>query len=157
VLLALAACASCWAVAAPGAAATPGVLTVSQVRGLFAAHGIELVSSTLAKARSRFVFPASLTNDLVVLVPLTGHTQGLSDLVVVVWTHPSRAQQASASWARQLQDRNGWFAVDYNLVWSSTHQPEAASPILHAITNTIIVEECRAAGSSAAACAKLVA
>ena len=153
-------CTVCCVIAAPvsdAAAATPGVLTVAQVRALFSAHGIELTPSTFAKAKTRFLFPASLSKDVVVLVPSTGHAQGLSDLVVLVWTHPSKVQQASATWVHQLQDRDGWFAVDYNVVWSSTHQSEVGSPILHAITSKIIVDECEAGGKSAAACGKLVA
>jgi hypothetical protein len=158
--LALAVCAAGCATTAPlatAAAATQGVLTVAQVRALFSAHGITLDASTFTKAKTRFVFPASLTKNVVVLVPSAGRAQGLSDLVVLVWTHPSKAQQASATWVRALQDRNGWFAVDYNVVWSSTHQSEVGSPILHAITNRIIVDECIAGGRSAADCGKLVA
>jgi hypothetical protein len=159
-VLAFAVCGAGYTIAAPAsdaAAATPGVLTVTQVRALFSAHGIELAPSTLAIAKTRFVFPDSLSKNVVVLVPSAGHAQGLSDLVVLVWTHPSKAQQASATWVQQLQDRDGWFAVDYNVVWSSTHQSEVGNPILHAITSKIIVDECMAGGKSAAACGKLVA
>ena len=156
-VLAAVACAVCCAIAAPVSGATPGVLTVSQVRALFAAHGITLGSSTFAVAKTRFGFPASLTKNVVVLVPTTGHSQGLSDLVVLVWTKPSKAQQASSAWVHQLTDRGSWYAVDYNVVWSSTKQSEVASPILHAITDKIIVEECEAGGQSAKACGKLVA
>ena len=159
-MLAVVACAACWASAAPvsdASAATPGVLTVAQVRALFSAHGIELAASTFAKAKTRFVFPPSLSKNVVVLVPSAGHAQGLPDLVVLVWTRPSKVQQASATWVNLLQDRDGWFAVDYNLVWSSTHQSEVGNPILHAITSRIIVEECMAGGKTAAACGKLVA
>jgi hypothetical protein len=159
-LLALAVWAVGGGAAAPGsgaAAATPGVLTVGQVRALFAAHGIALETSTFAEAKTRFVVPPSLSNNVVVLVPSAAHAQGLSDLVVLVWTHPSKVQQASARWVQALQDRNGWFAVDYNVVWSSTRQSEVGNPILHAITSKIIVDECIAGGQSAAACGKLVA
>ena len=152
--------AACAAIAAPlsdGAATTAGVLTVGQVRTLFSAHGIELEPSTLTKARSRFLIPASLSQNVVVLVPEPGHAQGLSDLVILVWTHPSKAQQASATWVHALQDRDGWFAVDYNVIWSSTREAETGSLILHAITDKIIVEECMAGGQSATACAKLIA
>ncbi len=151
---------ACFASAPPlsgAAAGTVGVLSVSQVHTLFAAHGIELEPSTFAKAKSRFLIPASLSHNVVVLVPEPAHAQGLADLVVLVWTHPSKAQQASATWVHALQDRDGWFAVDYNVIWSSTHEAETGSLILHAITNKIIIEECVAGGQSATACAKLVA
>ena len=154
---ALAACSAFSVTASQASAAS--VLTAGRVQALFAAHGIELGPGTLAEARARFIAPVLLLERQVeVLVPRKGHDQGLADLVVIVWSHPSAAQQASAAWTAQLHPvGSGWFAVDYNIVWSSTRQAEAASPILQAITKTIIEDACVAGGKSAVTCSNLVA
>jgi hypothetical protein len=145
------------ALGASANAATAPPLTVSAVRALFAGQGIELVPGTERQVVARLEIPASLPRDVVVLVPAKGHARGLSDLIVLVWVHPSKAQQASATWVNTIHPHQGWLGVDYNVVWSSTRQSEVASPILRAITSKVIVGQCRKAGGTAAACSSLAA